>query len=147
MSKTKSLHHIVFATKHRKPTIAEEHKRELYAYIFGILKNKKCFLLRMNGIADHIHLLIDIHPTVAIADLVKDIKQNSNRWMRENPKFSRFESWGEGYYAVSIGIDDIESCKQYIMGQEEHHRVHNLLDEMEEMAGRNGLEWYADDWD
>ena len=147
MSKTKSLHHIVFATKHRKPTIAEEHKRELYAYIFGILKNKKCFLLRMNGIADHIHLLIDIHPTVAIADLVKDIKQHSNRWTRENPDFPRFESWGEGYYAVSIGINDIESCKQYIMGQEEHHRVHNLLDEMEEMAGRNGLEWYADDWD
>ncbi|MGN0219825.1 MAG: hypothetical protein ACI4AX_06020, partial [Muribaculaceae bacterium] len=46
-----------------------------------------------------------------------------------------------------ISVDDIESCKQYIMGQEEHHRVHNLLDELEEMAGRNGLEWYTDDWD
>ena len=103
--------------------------------------------MRINGIADHIHLLIDIHPTVAIADLVKDIKQNSTRWMRENPNFPRFEYWGEGYYAVSIGVDGIESCKQYIMGQEEHHRVHNLLDEMEEMAGRNGLEWYTDDWD
>ncbi|MGN0219609.1 MAG: IS200/IS605 family transposase, partial [Muribaculaceae bacterium] len=115
MSKTKSLHHIVFATKHRKPTIAEEHKRELYAYIFGILKNKKCFLLRMNGIADHIHMLIDIHPTVAIADLVKDLKQNSNRWMKENPKFSRFESWGEGYYAVSINASSGYRIKNVIL--------------------------------
>ena len=147
MSKTKSLHHIVFATKRREMTIPEEHKKELYAYIFGIIKHKKCFLLRMNGIPNHVHMLVDIHPSVALADLVKDIKQWSSRWLRENPKFPMFDSWGEGYYAVSIGIEGIGPCKSYIINQEQHHLGQDLSKEMEEMAVANGLGWYEKELD
>lgn len=146
MSKTKSYHHIVFATKHREMTIPEEHKKELYAYIFGIIKNKHCFLKRMNGIGNHIHLLVDIHPTVAIADLVKDIKQWSTHWIRDNGNFPKFDSWGQGYYAVSIGVDSIESCCNYIINQERHHLGRDFLDEMEIMANVNKLGWHQDDW-
>ena len=146
MSKTKSLHHIVFATKRREMTIPEEYKRELYAYIMGIIKNKRCFLIRINGISNHIHILVDIHPTVALADLVKDIKQWSSHWMKDNPKFPLFDYWGEGYYAVSVGINELDKCKQYIINQENHHYGHNLLAEMKLMAENNGLSWYADDW-
>ena len=146
MSKTKSLHHIVFATKHRKPTIPVDNKRELYAYIFGIIKNKRCFLLRMNGVEDHIHILVDINPTVALADLVKEMKRCSSQWANGNPKFPLFEGWGDGYYAVSLGVNDVESCKRYIIGQEEHHRHVELENEMHEMAEENQLEWYPDDW-
>lgn len=146
MSKTRSIHHIVFATKRREMTIPEEHKRELYAYIFGILQNRKCFLLRMNGIGNHIHLLVDVHPTVALADLVKEIKQWSSRWLHDNPLFPYFDCWGEGYYAVSVGVDGIDACKRYIMNQESHHLGHDLLTEMEHMADCNGLSWYPDDW-
>lgn len=147
MSKTKCLHHIVFATKHRKRTIPEEHKRELYAYIYGILKQKMCFLHRLNGIPDHIHLLIDLHPSIALADLVKQLKTYSNKWMSGNPNFSDFENWGSGYYAVSIGIEGIEACKQYIIDQDIHHRGENFMAEMEWFARYHGLAWYEDDWD
>lgn len=147
MSKTKSLHHIVFATKRRESTITLKYKRELYAYIFGILENKKCFLHKMNGVSDHIHILIDLHPSVALSDLVKVIKQSTTQWLRESHKFPMFDKWNEGYYAVSLGVDGLESCKKYIEQQETHHLGQNTVTEMHEMAVRNGLEWYPDDWE
>ena len=147
MSKTRSLHHIVFATKYRKRTIPEEHKRELYAYIYGILKRKNCFLHRLNGIPDHIHLLIDLHPTIALSNLVKDIKIWSNKWMSGNPNFPDFENWGEGYYAVSVGVDGLEACKKYIIDQDVHHRGESFMAEMEFMAAKHGLKWHKEDWD
>lgn len=101
----------------------------------------------MNGIPNHIHLLIDLHPSVALADLVKDIKQFSNKWIKDNKeKFPMFDKWGEGYYAVSIGITDLENCKNYIIGQKSHHFGQEFLAEMEWMALTSGLTWYADDW-
>lgn len=147
MSKTKSLHHIVFATKRREMTISEPHKRELYAYIYGIINNNKCYLLKMNGIGNHIHMLVDVSPTIALAELVKSIKQSSSRWLKQNSAFPMFDSWGKGYYAVSIGVDGIDGCARYIIGQEAHHGVRDFMSEMEDMARRNGLSWYADDWD
>ena len=147
MSKTFSLHHIVFATKHREPTITQEHKRDLYAYIHGIIKNRKCNLFRINGMADHIHILVDVHPSVAIADLVKEIKQWSSHWLKTDSRFPLFSNWGEGYYAVSLGIESLEACRLYIINQESHHGGIDLISEMQHIADTNGLRWYDDDWD
>ena len=113
----------------------------------GIIVNKKCRLIRINGMADHIHILVDLHPTIAVADLVKEVKQWSSRWLKMNPAFPGFDCWGEGYYAVSVGIDGLEACRQYIINQETHHVGTGLLDEMERMAHSYGLRWYSDDWD
>ncbi len=142
MSKTLSLHHIVFATKHREKTISEEHKRQLYAYILGIVQNRNCYLIRINGVADHIHMLINLHPSVALADLVRDIKQWSSRWLKDNPKFPDFDSWGEGYFAVSISYDSLQACKSYIINQERHHATYDLTHEIERMSKDNAVELY-----
>ena len=141
MSTTRITCHIVFATKNRRPTIINEHKRELYAYIYGIIQNKKCTLIRMNGMADHIHLLVDIHPSVSVSELVKAIKQASSIWLKGNPNFPTFECWGEGYFAVSVGNDGIEACKNYIITQEEHHCKNDFLDELKSISKQYGLDW------
>lgn len=146
MSKTRSIHHIVFGTKRREPTITEAYKKELYSYLFGIIRNKQCFVLRINGMPDHIHLLIDLHPTVALADLVRDIKSRSSVWLRGQAKFPLFDGWGEGYYAVSVGVADIDACKAYIIGQEEHHKSADMMAEMRAFAMKCGLTWYDADW-
>lgn len=128
-------------------TLTEEYKRDLYGYILGIVKNKSCYLHRINGIPNHLHILLDLHPSVALADLVKDVKQFSHKWIKDNPeKFPLFDKWGEGYYAVSIGVNDLASCKRYIIDQENHHSGRDLLTEMEWMALTSGLTWYPDDW-
>jgi len=76
----------VFAVKHRQSLIAKEHKEELHKYIGGIIKNKNCKPYRINGMDDHIHIFSDMHPSVCLADYVKDIKVSTNFWMK---KFGR----------------------------------------------------------
>lgn len=142
MSKTRCLIHIVFATKRREMTIPEQHKRKLYAYIMGIVTNKGCHLLRINGIDNHIHMLIDLHPSVPLAVFVQTVKQWSSRWMKEMPEFRMFDGWGEGYYAVSVGIEGVESVKRYIINQETHHAVNAFDDEIQDLAQHSGLDWH-----
>ena len=64
------LYHLVFRTKDSRKTLVQEHSRELYAYILGFIQNKNCFLYRINGMEEHIHILCDLHPKIALADYV-----------------------------------------------------------------------------
>ncbi len=145
MSKTRCIFHIVFATKNRERTIPEHSKKELYAYIFGIIKNQNCHLIRMNGVEDHIHILLDLHPTVSLSRCVQEIKQSSSYWLRQNRILPNFIGWGKGYYAVTLGIEALAACKQYIINQEIHHRGCSFIDEVEAFAKENGLDFYPDD--
>ena len=145
MSKTRLIHHIVFGTRHRAMTISESAKKELYAYIFGMLQERQCHLIRMNGMPDHIHILVDINPSVSVAGLVQEIKQSSSKWMKSNPKFPNFRGWCDGYYAVSVGVNDIPSVKEYIINQEIHHTVRSFVDELKAIAGSNNLTWHEMD--
>jgi len=127
-------------------TIPEDCKREMYAYIFGIAKNLKCHLIRINGIGNHIHLLVDINPTIALADFVKRVKQFSSKWAKDSGKYPHFSGWGEGYYGVSVGPDATEKCVNYIKSQEEHHKIYGFIDETQAMAKDNLMEWHEADW-
>ena len=127
-------------------TIPETHKKELYAYIFGILKNKHCHLLRLNGIGNHVHILLDLHPSIALASLVRDLKLQSGKWMKENESFKDFDGWNEGYYAHTIGENEITACKEYIISQEKHHLSISLMDEMANIAAARHIDWDPRDW-
>ncbi|MFD1141529.1 transposase [Larkinella insperata] len=91
------LYQIVFGTKYRKPTTNEA----LYRYIWGVLENKNCRLFRINGVGDHVHILCDLHPAVALANLVKDVKAGSSIWMKQSGLFPDFEGWAVGYSAFT----------------------------------------------
>ena len=127
-------------------TITEADKKELYAYIFGIIRNHKCHLLIMNGTANHIHMLVDVNSSISLVNLVKDIKQSSSYWIKMNGKYPKFRSWGEGYYAFSVGISEIDNVKEYIINQENHHTIHSMVDEMKYLADRYSVAWHPDDW-
>src|SRR5437773_12520621 len=92
---------IVFGTKYRHPTIDESNCTELYRYISGVIKNKKCKLYRINGTEDHVHIFSDLHPTISLSDYVKDIKVSSSSWMKSNGKFLKFDAWQERYGAFT----------------------------------------------
>ena len=70
--------HIVINTRFRKRTIPEAYKKELYMYMYGIIQNNKCKLLRMNGIANHIHMLVDLHPSISLSSLMQSLKQSAH---------------------------------------------------------------------
>ena len=141
MSYRQILYQIVFGTKYRRPTINETHCTELYQYIWGIVKSKNCHLFRINGVEDHIHILSDLHPSVALADLVKDIKAGSSRWMKESGLFPEFEGWADGYGAFTYSIRERDKIISYIKRQKEHHKKVSFVEEYSTLLEENGLRY------
>jgi putative transposase len=88
---TQTLYQIVFSTKYREKTLLKENRPELFKDIWGILKNKKCHLYRVNGVEDHIHIVTSLHPSIALADLVKDIKLGSSSFIKAKGIFEDFK--------------------------------------------------------
>jgi putative transposase len=110
-------------------SIDERHKEDLYKYIWGIVKNKNCKLYRINGMPDHIHLLTDLHPSISLADFVKEVKVASSIWLKQNENFPKFEAWAEGYGAFTISQKEKERVMDYIKNQEKHHKEFSFADE------------------
>lgn len=135
------LYHIVFGTYNRERTLPENHHEELYKYIWGIIKNRKCILYRINGTEDHIHFLSDLHPSIALSDYIKEIKTASNSWMKKSGNFPAFKSWGEGYCAITYNINDKDKIINYIKNQKDHHRKTSFTDELKQLLTENGIEW------
>ena len=147
MSKTCILCHIVFSTKMRKSKIPTLSKQKLYAYIAGILKKKKCFIHALNGMPDHIHILLDLNPTEPLSEIVRTIKQSSSSWINENREsFPWFNGWGKGYFAASVSPNAKNACKEYISNQELHHGGKGFLNELQYLIERIGLKWFEDEW-
>ena len=135
------LYHIVFGTYNRERTLSEKYHEELYKYIWGIIKNRNCFLYRINGTEDHVHILSDLHPSIALSDYVKEIKTASNRWMKDSGDFPKFKSWAEGYCAITYNIKDKDTIINYIKNQKEHHRKIPFTDELKQLLTENDIEW------
>jgi putative transposase len=133
------VYHLVFRTKRNIPSIRQEYSNQLYAYISGIIKKKDSHLYRINGVADHIHILTDIHPSVALADFVKDIKVSSSLWMKGSNYFPDFIGWSEGYGAFTCNYYGIEKIIEYIINQQEHHLVNSFEKEYRRLIQEAGL--------
>ena len=135
------LYQIVFGTKYRKPTIVNDNCEELYRYIWGILKNNKCKLFRINGIEDHLHIVCSIHPSVSLANLVKDIKVSTSVWMKQNNKFPHFEGWAEGYGAFTYSIKEKNRVIEYVKNQKIHHKKSDFLTEYKNLLKEHSVEY------
>ncbi len=140
MSYTNLLYHIVFRTKRGKDTIPEQHEKELYAYIMGIIKNKKSKLYRIGGTENHIHLLVDIHPTFAVSSFMKELKEYSSKWMAQNHNFRNFEGWAISFAAFTYSLKDKQTIIDYIKNQKEHHKTISFEEEYRQLLTENGIE-------
>jgi REP element-mobilizing transposase RayT len=95
-----------------------------------VIKNKKCVLHKINGVDDHIHLLISLHPTVTLSNLIKDIKISSNNLISKHNIFPGFEGWQEGYSAFTFSENEKKRLMNYVDKQEEHHKNLSFRDEL-----------------
>ncbi|GHT17111.1 transposase [Bacteroidia bacterium] len=139
MSYTQLIYHIVIRTKCSQPTIPNEQSEELYRYIWGIIKNKKSFLYRINGMPDHIHILVGLHATLSLSDFMKELKTSTNFWMKSSGKFPDFEAWGEKYAAFTCFYQGKEAVIEYIKNQREHHKTVDFKDEYRSLIKENGI--------
>ncbi|MCH8878590.1 MAG: IS200/IS605 family transposase [Planctomycetes bacterium] len=138
---TQIYYHIVFSTKNRAPVLGAARREDMFRYIWGIIKNKNCHVYRMNGLENHLHILTSLHPTECLADLVKDIKTGSSRWIRDNRVFPHFSHWQEGYGAFTHSIADKDRLIEYIKRQQEHHRRESFEDEYRRLLKDAGIEF------
>ena len=132
---------IVFGTKHREPSINEKNESELYKYIWGVLKNKNCKLYRINGMPDHIHIFCELHPSISLSNLVKDIKVSTNLWMKQSGLFPEFDGWQEGYGAFTYSVREKDLIINYIKNQKEHHKNETFEDEFKRLLNEHGIEF------
>ncbi len=138
---TKVLIHITFSTKNRAATIPETIEPDLYAYIGGICRRMESPLLVMGGVADHVHMLVSIGKTVALSDLMLNVKRDSSKWMKDRDAAFGAFGWQDGYFAFSVGASGTEALRAYIVGQKEHHKTIDFKDEMRTFLRRYGIEW------
>ena len=141
MSYRQIYYQIVFGTKFRQPVIQESCCQDLYRYIGGIIKNKKSIPYRINGTEDHIHIFTDLHPTVSLSDLVKDIKVASSIWMKETGNFPKFKAWQVSYGAFTYSSREKDMIINYINNQKEHHQRESFYDEYKRLLVEHGIEF------
>ena len=91
--------HVVFSTKDRRPFLTPDVQERLWPYLGGIARENKMRALKVGGVADHVHMLVSLPSTMAVAKAVQLIKGNSSKWIHETfPNLATFE-WQEGYGA------------------------------------------------
>ena len=134
------LYHLIYRTKDSRKTLVQEHSRELYAYLLGFIKNKNCFLYRVNGMEDHLHILCDLHPMIALADFMRDMKTSSSIWLKQTGNFPEFDGWADGYAALTYAWKDKDMIVNYIKNQQEHHKKETFEDELRSLLREHGIE-------
>ena len=126
---TDLLTHIVFSTKDRVASIRPDLRSDLHAYLGGIARNMKGQALTVNGPSDHVHLLVWLPPTVAIAEALRILKSNSSRWVNESRGHHDF-AWQAGYGAFSVSQSNVSAVMRYIQEQEKRHRHMSFQEEL-----------------
>jgi REP element-mobilizing transposase RayT len=137
---TNLLYHIAFSTKERRQLITSIIEPELYRYIGGILRNLEGDLLEINGMSDHIHLLVKLKPKYAISDIVRDVKANSSGWLNERARLYKF-GWQDGFAAFSVSQSQAPRVGGYIRNQKTRHRRQSFQEELVALLTKNCIEY------
>lgn len=121
--------HVVFAVQGRQSLIRREHNNELQKYITGIITNNGQKLIAINNMLDHMHILIGQKPSIALSDLVRDIKAGSSGFINDRRWVAGKFAWQEGFGAFSYGHSQLNTVIRYIQNQQEHHRRRTFTEE------------------
>lgn len=128
--------HLIFSTRERRPTIQPGFRDDLFAYLGGIVREMNGTALIVNGMPDHVHMLVRIRAMQSAADLARVVKANSSRWVRQrDPHFA----WQTGYGVFSVSESGVPAVVKYIADQEEHHKIHSFQDEFRAFLQKNRI--------
>ena len=138
---TQNFYHTVFSTKDRSALITPELEARLYPFMGGILRDLRCTSLVINGMPDHVHLLVRYRADLSHSELLQQIKGRSSKWINETfPIRGRF-AWQEGYGGFTVSKSMVPQVEAYIAGQKEHHRHQDFKSEFLELLRLHGIEF------
>jgi len=136
--------HVVFAVKGRSNLISPKWKEEIYKYITGIVSNRTQKLLAINGMPDHVHLLIGLKPDICISDLIREVKSGSSKHINDNRFVAGKFEWQKGFGAFSLGHSQLDTIFAYIRNQENHHQKKTFLEEYVELLDLYQIDYKTD---
>jgi putative transposase len=128
--------HFVYTVQNRMSLIRAEWENELYKYITGIVHNQKHKMIAINGMPDHLHMFVGLHPTQSLSDLIQDVKGDSSKWINNKRYVKGKFQWQVGFGAFSYGGSQIDQVYHYIMNQKKHHKKKTFLEEYIEMLDK-----------
>lgn len=133
--------HVIFAVKGRDNLISSTWKEELYKYITGIVTNKNQKLIAINGMPNHVHLLVGLKPDIALSDLIRDVKANASKFINDKQwVMGKFE-WQPGFGGFSYSHSQLDVVINYIRNQEEHHKTKSFREEYIEFMKRYAIDY------
>jgi REP element-mobilizing transposase RayT len=128
----------VFSTKERQKLIKQEEQSKLWSYMAGVARNHDFLVLANGGIEDHVHLLIQLPPAIALSEAISTLKSNSSRWMGE--RGINF-AWQEGYGAFSVSASNLAAVEKYIHNQAIHHKKITFEQEFISLLKKHGIDF------
>ena len=134
--------HVVFTVKGRANLIDKRWRTDLHRYISGIITSKGQKSIIVNGVGDHIHCFIGLKPSMCLSELIRDVKNNSSKFINEKQLVKGKFQWQEGFGAFSYATSQVKNVYNYILNQEEHHKKSSFKEEY-----LNLLEKYEIDFD
>lgn len=138
---TQSLYQITFHTKLNQKTLIKQKRNALYSYMAKVISNKNCHAFRIGGIENHIHIILRLNPSVALSDLIKDIKLSSSSMIRKTKLFPLFNGWQHGYAAFTYSEDALANLIEYVDNQEIHHHKMTPQEELIIMLKRRKIDF------
>ena len=133
--------HLVFAVKYRERLLKKDIRTKVFSYISGIITNRKHKSIIINGVSDHIHMLIGLNPDDKISDLVSTIKRSSSTFINQNNWFRGKFHWQDGYGAFSYSRSQLDKLYRYIQNQETHHKEYSFRQEYIKLLERFKIEY------
>ena len=131
----------VFAVKFRDSVIGQDWEERLYTYMTGIIQNYNHKVLAINGMPDHIHILIGMRPTQSVSDLMETVKSSSSKWINQEKFLKTKFAWQDGFSAFSYTKSHVAAVQKYIYNQKEHHKKESFLDEYRKVLKGFGIEY------
>lgn len=138
---THLLTHVVFSTKNREPLIEPDLKSELHAYLGGLTRSLKGKAYAINGMPDHVHILMSLPPVVSISEALRFIKANSSGWVHDKWAQRSSFAWQLGYGAFSVSKSNVHSVVTYIQNQEQHHQKIGFKEEYLYLLDKHEIEY------
>lgn len=140
---------IVLVVKYRENLLQKTWRDDVFKYIMGIINNKGHKAIIVNGVADHVHILVGFVPSGSISDLVRDIKNNSSKYINDHNFLRGKFTWQGGYGVFSYSHSQLDMVYKYISNQEQHHKKTSFRDEYLEFLRKFEVDFderYLFDW-
>jgi putative transposase len=141
MSYVSSYFHCVFSTKERAKIITPSLQERLWPFLGGIARQNGMTPVIVGGMEDHVHILLSLPPTMAIAKAMQLIKGGSSKWIHETFPEQRLFAWQEKYGAFSVSVSQLETTTRYIRDQKEHHRERSFQEEFMALLKKHRIEF------